>query len=104
MIYFIKIRSENMKMTWNINLFIFCMICNFSKCNVFTVLWISSIKQYGIKFIATLLEPGKFDTKITSKKKCYLHEGRHFIVRVKVGSLARIINKEVLAQSIYKHT
>ena len=29
MIGFIKIRSENMKMTWNISLFIFCMICNF---------------------------------------------------------------------------
>ena len=38
MIYFIKIRSENMKMTWNINLFIFCMIYNFPKCGDFTVL------------------------------------------------------------------
>ena len=44
MICFIKIQSENMKMTWNINLFIFCMICNFSKCDGFTVLWITSIK------------------------------------------------------------
>ena len=44
MIFFIKIQSENMKMTWNISLFIFCMICNFSKCDGFTVLWITSIK------------------------------------------------------------
>ena len=44
MIFFIKIQSENMKMTWNISLFIFCMICNFSKCDGFTVLWIISIK------------------------------------------------------------
>ena len=29
MIGFIKIRSENMKMTWNIRLFISCMICYF---------------------------------------------------------------------------
>ena len=33
----IKIQSENMKMTWNISLFTFCMICNFSKCDGFTV-------------------------------------------------------------------
>ena len=37
MICFIKIQSENMKMTWNIGLFIFCMIYNFSKCDGFTV-------------------------------------------------------------------
>ena len=37
MIHFIKIQSENMKMTWNIILFIFCMICNFSKCDNFIV-------------------------------------------------------------------
>ena len=29
MIYFIKIQSENMKITWEIRFFIFCMICNF---------------------------------------------------------------------------
>ena len=37
-ICFIKIQSENMKMTWNIRLFIFCMIYNFPKCDGFTVL------------------------------------------------------------------
>ena len=42
MIYFIKIQSENMKMTWNICLL--CMIYNFSKCNNFTVLWMIYIK------------------------------------------------------------
>ena len=35
---FIKIQSENMKMTWNIKLFTFCMISNFSRCDGFTVL------------------------------------------------------------------
>ena len=44
MICFIKIQSENMKMTWNIGLFICCMIYNFCKCDGFTVLWIISIK------------------------------------------------------------
>ena len=44
MIFFIKIQPENMKMTWNISLFIFCMIFNLSKCNGVTVLWITSIK------------------------------------------------------------
>ena len=38
MIYYIKIQSENMKMTWNISLFIFCMIYNFSNRDGFTVL------------------------------------------------------------------
>ena len=40
MICFIKIQPENIKMTWNIGLFIFCMIYNFSKCDSFTILWI----------------------------------------------------------------
>ena len=44
MICFIKIQSENMKMTWNISLFIFCMIYICSKCDGFTVLWIISLK------------------------------------------------------------
>ena len=34
----IKNQLENMKMTWNISLFIFCMIYNFSKCGGLTVL------------------------------------------------------------------
>ena len=38
MICFIKIQSENMKMTWNISLFVCCMIYNFPKCDGFTVL------------------------------------------------------------------
>ena len=38
MISFVKIHSENMKMTCNISLFIFCKICNFYKCACVTVL------------------------------------------------------------------
>ena len=38
MICFIKIQSENMKMTWNISLFICYMIYIFSKFDGFTVL------------------------------------------------------------------
>ena len=38
MICFIIIQSENKKITWNISLNIFCMICNFSKRDGFTVL------------------------------------------------------------------
>ena len=34
----IKIQLEDMKMTWNISLFTFCMVFNFSKCDGFTVL------------------------------------------------------------------
>ena len=43
-IYFIKIQSEIMTMTWNINLFIFCKIFNFFKCYGFPVLLIISTK------------------------------------------------------------
>ena len=35
----------------------FFVICNFSKCDSFTVLWIIFIKYYGIKFTAFSLEP-----------------------------------------------
>ena len=38
MISFIRIQSENMKMTWNSKLFIFCMMCNFFRYFGFTVL------------------------------------------------------------------
>ena len=48
MICFIKIQSENMKMTWNIRFFMFCMICNYFKCDDFTVLWVISIIQCGV--------------------------------------------------------
>ena len=37
-IFCIKIQSENMKMTWNISLFIFCMIFNFFKLDGFAIL------------------------------------------------------------------
>ena len=38
MVCFIKIQSENIKMTWDTSLFIFCMICSFSKFDGFAVL------------------------------------------------------------------
>ena len=38
MICFIKFQSEKKKMNWNIRLFIFCMIYNFSRCDGLTVL------------------------------------------------------------------
>ena len=38
MICLLKIQSENMKMTWNIKFFIFCMLSNFFKWDGFTVL------------------------------------------------------------------
>ena len=44
MICFIKIQSEDVKMTWDFTLFIFCMIYKFSKCDGLTILWIISIK------------------------------------------------------------
>ena len=52
-----KIQSENLKMTWNIRFFIFCMIWNFFKYDGFIVLQIISILEYGIDFVASPLEP-----------------------------------------------
>ena len=37
MIWFIKFQSEIVTMTWNVRLFMFYMICNFYKCDGFTV-------------------------------------------------------------------
>ena len=37
--------------------YLYVMIYNFSKCDGFTVLWIISIKQCGIKFIVSSLKP-----------------------------------------------
>ena len=60
MICFIKIQLESIKMTWNINLlklFGFCMVCNSFKCDGFSVLWMISIKECGVKFIVSPLHP-----------------------------------------------
>ena len=101
---FMKTQSENVKMTWNIRLFIFCMICNFPKCDGFTGLYIISIKEYGIKFLFPLLcNYGNLTLKLHQKISC-LNEGWLFIVRLKVGSLPIMMNKEVLIQFIYKPT
>ena len=43
-----------MKMTWNISLFVISMICNFSKCDGLTVLWIISIKLNSVVYILNL--------------------------------------------------
>ena len=53
-ICFIKIQPENMKMTRNIRFFIFCMICNFFRCDGFTILWITYL-SYSIVLILLFL-------------------------------------------------
>ena len=68
MIYFIKIQSENMKMTLNIRLFIFCMICNFSKYDDFTVLQKMSITKFDINFISSPLQPYNLILKLHQRK------------------------------------
>ena len=47
----------------------------------------------------------KHDTLILKfdEKKSYLEEGLHFIGRFKVWNVPGMINKEALAQLIYKH-
>ena len=92
MIRFIKIQSENMKMTWNISLFIFCMIYSFSKCDGFTiVLWIISWRSNSMVLSSLFLlsNRGNLTLKL-HQKNSYLNEGWLFIGRFKVGSLPRM--------------
>ena len=44
------------------------------------------------------------DTKIKSEKNSYFHKGWLFVGTFKVGSVPGMINKDVLAQFIYKST
>ena len=103
MICFIKIQSENMKMTWNISLFIFCMICKFSKCDDFTVLRTISINSVVLTLLPLLSNHCNLTLKLHPKNS-YLNEGWLFTGRFKVGRIPRMINKDVLAQFIYKPT
>ena len=82
MICFIKIQSENMKMTWNIRCFIFCMICSFFEFD-------------GFVTATMILKLG------TAEENSYLDAGWLFIGSFKVGSVPGMINKEVLAKFIY---
>ena len=107
-ICFIQIQSENIKMTWNINLFklfyFLCLICSFFKCDGSTVLWIISIKSVILHLLSLICNHGNFTLKLyaSEKKTRYLNDGWPFIDRFKVGSLPRMKNKEVLAQFICK--
>ena len=74
---FSKVSPENMMITWNIRLFIFCMIC-------------SSLKYKGFTVYENKFETEKYD------------EGWLFVGRFKVGSVLGMINKKVLAKSLYK--
>ena len=69
MICFIEIQSENMKLIWNISLFIFCMICNFSKYDGFTVLWIISGKSNSVvlSFLLLLFNHANLTLKLHQK-------------------------------------
>ena len=68
MICFIKIQSENMKITWNISLFIFCMICNFSKCDGLQVSekYLSNIVVLSL--LPLLCNHGNLTLKLHQKK------------------------------------
>ena len=54
--------------------------------------------------VLILLPPWEFDTQITSEKNIYLDGGWLLIGRFKVVGLSIMINKELLAQFIYKPT
>ena len=59
----IKIQSGNMKMNWSISLFTFCMVCNFSKCDGFTVLNIAVLS-----LLPLLFNHGNLTLKLHQKK------------------------------------
>ena len=100
MICFVKIQSEKIEMAWYIRLFTFCMICNFSKWHrrfVNNNLWFSVV----LSFLLLLCNHDNLTLKF-HQKHSFLIEGWLLIERIKVGSLQRMINKEVLAQFICK--
>ena len=65
--------------------------------------WYLSNSVILIKFIAFFCNYDNLTLQLYQKKN-YLNEGLLFICRFKVGSLPRMINKEVLAEFIYKTT
>ena len=82
MICFIKIQSENMKMAWEIRLFIFCMICNFFKCDGFTVLYL--LYSMVLILLPLLFNHNNLILNLHWKKNSYLDEEWLFTGRIKV--------------------
>ena len=78
MIYFIKIQSENMKMTWNISLFIFSVICNFFRCDDFLIIKHSQHCMVLILLFSTL-EPN-VTLKLHQKKNSYFDDKDGFLL------------------------
>ena len=81
MIYFIKIQSENKKMTWNIRLFKNSVV---------------------LSLLLLLCNHGNLTLKL-HQKNIYLNKGWLFTARLKVRSLPRMIKKEALTQFTYKN-
>ena len=67
MICFIKIRSEKNKMIWNI-IYILYDLKFFQMWSLYSFVSNISLRQYGINFIASPLQPRYFDTKTISAK------------------------------------
>lgn len=77
MIYFTKIQSENMTMTWNISLFIFSVICNFFRCDDFLIIKHSQHCMVLILLFSTL-EPNV--TLKLHKKNSYFDDKDGFLL------------------------
>ena len=100
MIYFIKIKSENMKMTWVISFFIF-----FAWFLIFLNVVVLQFCEYlsnsvVISLLPLLCNRGNLTLKYIRKNSC-LNKRLRFIGRFKVGSIPRTINKD---KFIYKAT
>ena len=71
-----QILSENMKISWNIRLFIFCMTCSFSKCDGFIYSFVNNIYHNGVvlSLLPLLCNHDnlilKFNKKIDTLMKC----------------------------------
>ena len=88
-------------MTWDIRLFIFCMFVIFS--NVMALKFCKYYLSYSMVLILLplLCNHNNLILKL-DQKKGWLDKGWLFTGRIKVGSVSEMINKEVLAQFIYK--
>ena len=101
MIYFIKIQSEDMQMTWDISFLVFVGFVIF-----WNVMALQFCKWYlpcsmVLTLLVLLCNHGNLIIKLHQKKNGYCDEGWLFIGSFKIGSVPGILNKEVLTQFTY---
>ena len=87
MICFVKFHSENMKMTWSIRLFIFCMIYNFSQCDGFTASKKYLSNSVVLSILLLLCNHGNLTLKLHQEKWLPCSKGKTTRRRLVLSSI-----------------